>query len=1022
MNRILFKTLVRSALALTITCWAFAAQSDTGIVNGRVFNAATGAALPNARISVPGTSFQTLTDESGQFSLRGIPPGEAQLVVSYLGLENQTAMVQVTAGGVAERDFDLVRAGVAGSSDAPVKLGEFVVAEGQLGAQELAINEKRHAANLKEVVAFGEIGDQSDENIADFMGFIPGVSIVSDAPGAGTISVRGFPPAVTPVMIDGGEFSGSRDGGTRNVALFTVPTANISRVEVTKSPTPDKPASNLGGSVDLISKTGFDVMRPQLSYQVTTQWHNTYGWEPKIDAHNHIKRSSPRYNQPSFNVSYLAPINKNFAINAGISRTWGYRPPPKDNDADEGSTWDYVRLVQTQSTWQSIAWVQQTWSGDFGADWRFGGNNTLSLRTKYRDASSVNSRNVFDAIYGAGATGDATHTQGASTGVGSVRMANAGAQSRVNDSLHNVLKYERRGDTWHITATGARSGTGGKSLDADRGFFTTAPSTIANIVLRGDGIPGGAGENLPTRYSAVTRTGAPVDVYDGGGYSINNTTSAQRWVSTSKTRAALDLARDVPFAVPFRVKLGADWRQERQQLNEDRRSWNFRPNGSADVTARMARNFDVFDEDLNASFPSLYGQPVRWISVKKLYDLYLQRPDWFVLNEVGRHQEMVNRSHRYIETVSAAYLRTDFKFLDNRLLVVGGTRFEQTNFAGYGALNDPAARYQRNAAGDIVRNAAGQPVMITSDPLAQAKLQYQYLGAHSESEYKGLYPSLNATYNITDRLLLRAAYARTIGRPQVSVITPGTTFSEPDAINQSISVSNPALKPWTADSYDLALESYILKGGYGSISLFQKSITNFHGSLTQDATPELLGQYGIPNEPEYLGYDIVTTTNVGDAKIQGLELSYRQFLTFIPRVGQNLQVFGHYSKLDLNGRNTADFAGYVPESLSGGISFIRPRYYLKLTVKHQGDTRIRAVAQSATVPAGAYDYVGERTTWGISAQVSLSKRLSLFASSTDFRGGVSSDIRYAPGTPDYAKPRRIQENGYFITFGIRGEY
>src|SRR5688500_1534354 len=54
-------------------------QPDTGVIEGRVFNGATGAALSNARITVQGSTSQALTDESGTFRLIGVPAGEANV-------------------------------------------------------------------------------------------------------------------------------------------------------------------------------------------------------------------------------------------------------------------------------------------------------------------------------------------------------------------------------------------------------------------------------------------------------------------------------------------------------------------------------------------------------------------------------------------------------------------------------------------------------------------------------------------------------------------------------------------------------------------------------------------------------------------------------------------------------------------------------------------------------------------------------------------------------------------------------
>ncbi|MES2696415.1 MAG: TonB-dependent receptor, partial [Verrucomicrobiota bacterium] len=423
------------------------------------------------------------------------------------------------------------------------------------------------------------------------------------------------------------------------------------------------------------------------------------------------------------------------------------------------------------------------------------------------------------------------------------------------------------------------------------------------------------------------------------------------------------------------------------------------------------------------------GQPMRWISVTKLYQLFQSQPGLFVLDEALAHQNSVTTSRRLNETISAAYLRSDVRLFKNRLWLVGGVRFEKTEDEGWGPLNDPTAQYQKDANGRVVdgnpTTVGVQPIFLTNDLLARARQRYVERGTHAEQDYDGLYPSLNASYSITENLMVRAAYARTIGRPNVSAVVPSATFTEPNVAAPTITVTNAGLKPWTADSYDLTLESYHLKDGFGSIGVFQKNITDFFGSVRTLATPELLDLYGLPNDPAYLGYEIVTTTNVGDAKITGVEFSYRQSLTFLPKWAQGFQVFFNGTKMKLSGSTTADFTGFNPSSYAGGINYIRPRYFIKLTCTHQGETRRGAVAVSAAngIPAGTFNYQDARTRWSLSAQYSLSRRFALYGSMTDIDGGFNpSTLRYAPGTPDYAKPQRYQELGSTIMLGVKGNF
>ena len=73
--------------------------------------------------------------------------------------------------------------------------------------------------------------------------------------------------------MDGMRTTSSASGNSGRVFEFEqVSINNASRVEVTKVPTPDMSASGLGGSINLISRNGFEVKKPRLLLNAYTQF------------------------------------------------------------------------------------------------------------------------------------------------------------------------------------------------------------------------------------------------------------------------------------------------------------------------------------------------------------------------------------------------------------------------------------------------------------------------------------------------------------------------------------------------------------------------------------------------------------------------------------------------------------------------------------------------------------------------------------------------------------------------------
>jgi iron complex outermembrane receptor protein len=227
------------ALMCLLPFTGFAQASSSGAIEGRVFNTATQSYVRNVRIEVVGTTLQTFTDDFGGYALSGVPVGAVTLRLFYTGTGEHTIQVNVPAGQAVRRDLSISGREFLAEDRETVALDTFIVAEArQMDTRVIAINEQRFADNLKTVAAADAFGDSVDGNVNEFIKNMPGITI----DGSG-VSVRGLPGSMTPVSIDGADLassSGIKD--TRAIGLSNLAINNISRVEVTKSPTPDMAA------------------------------------------------------------------------------------------------------------------------------------------------------------------------------------------------------------------------------------------------------------------------------------------------------------------------------------------------------------------------------------------------------------------------------------------------------------------------------------------------------------------------------------------------------------------------------------------------------------------------------------------------------------------------------------------------------------------------------------------------------------------------------------------------------------
>ncbi len=232
------------ALCSLLAPLAASAESLTGLVR----DANNQSFLMGARVTVESTGRSVTTDREGRFVLRDLAPGNTTVTVDYLGYEPVTETVNVPAGSDATLNF---------SVGAEVLKMEAFVVEGNREGQAKALQQKRMAANVVDLIAADNIGKLPDGNAAEAVRRLPGVVAEIDQGEGRFIVVRGIDSSLNNVTING-QVVGSPDGGTRAVAMDAVPADLISRIEVVKAVTPDMDHNAIGASVNIVTPSAFD--------------------------------------------------------------------------------------------------------------------------------------------------------------------------------------------------------------------------------------------------------------------------------------------------------------------------------------------------------------------------------------------------------------------------------------------------------------------------------------------------------------------------------------------------------------------------------------------------------------------------------------------------------------------------------------------------------------------------------------------------------------------------------------------
>jgi iron complex outermembrane recepter protein len=979
-----------------------APHANTGSIAGRVMNQDTGNYVNNARVFIDALRLETFTDEFGNYIFPRVPVGEAVLRVVYTGLPVQTQTVSVTAHQRAEANISLHTSRA--TADAAILLDAFTVASKRdMAASDIAVNEQRFSAGIKNVVSTDSFADIADGNVGEFAKYLPGVTLNRNGSDGINMSLGGVPPSGTPILLDGmGIASASSSNPERTVEFENIAVGSMSRMEVTRSPSPDAPASAIGGSVNLVSRSAFERSRPSYTVKTYASWRGgDFDWGKTPGPFQHAEYPF----EPNVELSAVVPVNRNFGFtfsglhartrNNGPGVTQEWVPTMVAASANfPATTADQPYLVRHRVQERPKITVRTTAS--LSADWRVTPQDVLTAGFQYSYFTSEFWVRQLHFDVGRAASFGSDFTQGAA-GAGFMQIV-TDARQKDGTSWGPSFRWRHNGRIWQWNLGGSYSAASNHYGTED--YFQGNNAFYRNLTVRFDQLT----DDHPGGITVTDAAGRPADVYNLSNYRLE-TVSGPNFNSAAIVRSAYANAkRDLDLRVPLTLKAGFDLRVEHRDIRRLSYTYGF---AGRDGIARSDDDNAAQWFDPNYSRQDLLvGPRMQWFDLDQIGGEFRSNPGSFTQTDAQARDAFrsgITTSQAITETIMAPYLRFDTKLLDGRLQVAGGVRYEHTNDKGDGPLIDPSLIYRRNAAGEIERDSAGRPIAIAPfTTLAGSQLAYRERASHVDKSYDGYFPSVNLSYLIRQNLIARVSYGRSINRPNFGDILPSMNLPDPESTARTITLTNPNLKPWTANSYGIALEYYFNEPSTGVLSArgYQRDITDFISPATLPATNDLLEAYGIDplQYGEALGYIVSTDENVGDARVSAMEFDYRQNLTFLPRWARGFTVFANLTLQHLEGSEMATFRGFVGKTHNWGITYSRARFTVRLAVNRRGLVKDLPVTTAGSEP-GTFIYFLPRNSADFSAEYRFTRHLAVYVSGRNVNEAVDTTARYGPSTP-----------------------
>ena len=730
----------------------------TGSVSGVVVDSETGETLIGANVLISGTSIGAQSDLDGQFEIPGLPPGEYDVEVSYIGyLTTRVASVRIESGAGARLGIEL--------APAAIGLDEVVVeAEAARNLEALLLRDRQKAAAVSDAISAEAISRSGSTTASDAMKKVTGASVV----GGKYVYVRGLGDRYMNTQLNGATLP-SADPDRNAVAFDLFPASLLDNIVTTKTFTPDRPGNFTGGAVNIGTKSFPERLEISLS-------------------------SSAGYNQAASTRHFLGHASGDFrwfglgGSSSGIPTAWadGSRTTPNHIQARREA--QGAKELDQLSRAFDAEMTPSASNGAMSHSYSFSVGNQVPLlgkplgflasvsysrdHTSYRDGNesiylltgnvaTVNELNVQQSLIDSRSTAEALWG-----GLGTLSY-----KPHPNHSVSTSFLYNRfaTSEARYLVGTVPRNFAANRQLESRVLSYTERK--ISSLQLSGNHVIPALGRlRVDWIGSRVTTEQDEPDLrYFASDFTVsqrNGTADTSYSIATSNYPAPTRYFRD---------------------LHESGRDAGLNlalPFGSGSIKAGVAanlRNRTFRERGFRYVQRTPYnGSPADFFAQVGVLDSTIS-PTGTITYEIGNYLiDATSPRNNYdgSQEVYAGYGMVEVRPL-RRLRTVAGVRYEQTHL-------DVAS----------VDEAVPEAFLREGDWL----------------------PSLNAVLEF-GRMNFRAAYGRTLARPTFRELAPFTTFS---FINAPTLTGNPNLKRTLIHNLDVRWEWFVRPGEIVAFSGFYK--------------------------------------------------------------------------------------------------------------------------------------------------------------------------------------------------------
>lgn len=798
-----------------------------GVLYGTIKDQASGEPLGFVSVGIPALNIGTTSDLDGKYRLFNVPPGSHLISFSYLGYDTQEQEITLKEGEEVELNIML--------GEGRVTMEEVVVL-GQASGQRAAINRQINSNTIVNVISKEKLQELPDQNAAESVGRLAGVSVYRDAGEGQQVSIRGISPRFNAITVNG-ERLPSTEQSTRAVDLSMISADALDGIELFKAIKPDMDGDAIGGTVNFTIRKADEGTRSVLRV---------------LGGYNDLKSD---YGQ--FRGS--ASVSKRFFNNKlGVILTGNYQQINRSNEflnsnyeftGNDPNTGSPIIQVATLNLGDRLE-TRKRYGGALTLDYGFDANNAIlfssNLSQLQRDDQEYRRRyRVSDNEQRFTARERERSTQLFNGSLsGEHQMKNLGIEWRGSYARSTQkTPFSLRGQFWELAATNIGVERSTNLAIVPLAFKNNLENTtLRDLRLTSDLVAEERGTfQLDIQYDFNAGKALNGFFKIGGKYrSVNRA----RDKSEKFMRPYLDGSENPAHFFPelFVTKQGSGNQVLLANFLGDYRNDDFF-NGQYDILPGNEQIRNTLGSSLDgidlAAYNELFG--TNYTSSDLLP--YLGHIDQAKLNafyerfadRAQNNGEVDLEDYDGQEDIYAAYAMTELN-VGKWLMLMGGIRYERTD-----------QFYSSRTGSPLEEDEGGSGLIELTD-------------VEASQGYGEWLPMAHMRIKGTDWFDIRVAATKTLSRPNFFNLVPWERINNSEQI---IDRGKPDLKHTTAWNYDLFL-SFYNKFGLLTIGGFYKELNNIDYVKTTSI---------VDGESIFNGYTLNEPANVlGTSSVQGVEI------------------------------------------------------------------------------------------------------------------------------------------------------